>query len=962
MGNSTWSLLHDIGYMYFVFGVMAQSKEKERQIRIDKTREKFLEWPSEKNNNEKIFKEVMQTIGQDMEDSIDPVLKRVQSSISNIAENLPEDNVRAIIDDLLSIVNAASPQKHEIDQINSIAEQIGVQSLKKKEVKGKSGQKTADEEPWTLLHDMCYLYYIVALLPILQGSKDAKRVKLRIDAAKEKISEWPSDDVDGKQVVQKVSDIVTKALSSDGIIIGDKIKELAAKIKNYMPEDNYQSLIEDLQYIVNEWSPNKANDTTMIKGIVHMILDDGGAADEETVASSTADKVVRDSEHICEMAYVYFDVITQNQEQNEDEIQAKVSAIYTKLLEWTENIDQTKEIIDNIWSTFAHDRTEDVEAYQNKIERYVSYLKESMSEKQLAIMIGDLLEIVTSSEKAHEAEMSMIKGLAEIFGLSLEVDQHDTIAASLVTTIKSTKDCLTQDTDPPYPGQFYIPKDFDHFHYIACIFRIFTDKFGQNFLPDVSKKTSELLQEWLPEDLTAPQIFKIIQPKLDELYNYDAGMVAFFLKTATQEIMEAGIFKESNLRSIVLDLVNIAEADGEITENEAKFINRIAQYFGVEFSITATARGVRKAKREEDSQKVGDQKNNVDAEVYFDKGYQFEKDDNYEEAAKWYKKAAELGHAYAQASLGDAYSQGEGVPEDKPEAVKWYKKAAEQGLDYAQFCLGSAYSAGEGVPEDKKEAAKWYKKSAEQGFKMSQYFLGFAYYRGEGVPEDKAESIKWHREAADQGLDESQYFMGWAYENGEGVSVNNQEALKWYKLAAAQDNKDAQEAISRLSNVNHSGEDDVEVVPKGKRVTYCDWSEFEKEQGGKNEQKKKNLPIAKKIHDLMFDVFSEKNKIFEIRYGDGTFSLSIPKDEAKSGKRTFARVGLLSLADKCVYLDTLYRVTGTAIPPGSFTWKKNDDSQFVFRMKTIEDFEKVRNSIKQSVIGSYNCLAKTKIT
>jgi TPR repeat protein len=510
-------------------------------------------------------------------------------------------------------------------------------------------------------------------------------------------------------------------------------------------------------------------------------------------------------------------------------------------------------------------------------------------------------------------------------------------------------------------GGFTIPKDFDHFHYIACIFKIFADKVGQNLLPDVSKKTSELLQEWLPEDLTAPQIFKIIQPKLDELYNYDAGMVAFFLKTATQEIMEAGIFKESNLRSIVLDLVDIAEADGEITENEAKFINRIAQYFGVEFSITATARGVKKAKREEYSPKVGDQKNNVDAEAYFDKGYQFEKDDNYEEAAKWYKKAAELGHAYAQASLGDAYSQGEGVPEDKPEAVKWYKKAAEQGLDYAQFCLGSAYSAGEGVPEDKKEAAKWYKKSAEQGFKMSQYFLGFAYYSGEGVPEDKAESIKWHREAAEQGLDEAQYFLGWAYENGEGVSVNNQEALKWYKLAAAQDNKDAQEAISRLSDVNQSDKDDIELVPKGKRVTYSDWSEFEKEQGEKNEQKKNNLPIAKKIHDLMFDVFSEKNKIFEIRYGDGTFSLSIPKDKAKSGKRTFARVGLLSLADKCVYLDTLYRVTGTAIPPGSFTWKKNDDSQFLFRIKTIEDFEKVRNSIKQSVIGSYNCLAKTKI-
>jgi TPR repeat protein len=361
------------------------------------------------------------------------------------------------------------------------------------------------------------------------------------------------------------------------------------------------------------------------------------------------------------------------------------------------------------------------------------------------------------------------------------------------------------------------------------------------------------------------------------------------------------------------------------------------------------------------SKDSSDNKKVEDAEVYYDKGYQFEEDENYEEAVKWYKKAAEQGYADAQAELGIAHSEGKGVTEDKKEAAKWYEKAAKQGHKYAQFCLGSAYSEGEGVPENKKEAAKWYEKAAKQGYQFAQYSLGNAFYNGDGVPENKAEAVKWHRKAADQGLDLSQVFLGWAYENGEGVPENNQEALKWYKLAAEQDDKDAQEAVMRLSNVDLSEEDNNEVTPKGKRITYANWSEFEKEQEAKDERKKANLPIAKKIYDLIVNVLEAKNTIFEIRYGDGTFSLSIPKDKAKSGKRTFARVGLLSLADKCVYLDTLYRVTGTAIPPGSFTWKKNDDSQFLFRIKTIEDFEKVKNSIKQSIIGSHNCLARTKI-
>jgi TPR repeat protein len=46
---------------------------------------------------------------------------------------------------------------------------------------------------------------------------------------------------------------------------------------------------------------------------------------------------------------------------------------------------------------------------------------------------------------------------------------------------------------------------------------------------------------------------------------------------------------------------------------------------------------------------------------------------------KWYRLAAEQGHAQAQLNLGFCYENGNGVPEDKVEAVKWYRLAAEQG-------------------------------------------------------------------------------------------------------------------------------------------------------------------------------------------------------------------------------------------------------------------------------------------
>ena len=46
------------------------------------------------------------------------------------------------------------------------------------------------------------------------------------------------------------------------------------------------------------------------------------------------------------------------------------------------------------------------------------------------------------------------------------------------------------------------------------------------------------------------------------------------------------------------------------------------------------------------------------------------------------------------------YSIGKGVPQDDAEAVRWFRLAAEQGHAYAQYNLGRMYATGEGVPED----------------------------------------------------------------------------------------------------------------------------------------------------------------------------------------------------------------------------------------------------------------------
>ena len=81
----------------------------------------------------------------------------------------------------------------------------------------------------------------------------------------------------------------------------------------------------------------------------------------------------------------------------------------------------------------------------------------------------------------------------------------------------------------------------------------------------------------------------------------------------------------------------------------------------------------------------------MSARKMFKRGMKHARKDEYAEAAKWFRRAAEQGHAIAQNNLGELYSGGVGIPQDEFEAVKWFRCAAEQGLAQAQFALGSRY-------------------------------------------------------------------------------------------------------------------------------------------------------------------------------------------------------------------------------------------------------------------------------
>ena len=65
--------------------------------------------------------------------------------------------------------------------------------------------------------------------------------------------------------------------------------------------------------------------------------------------------------------------------------------------------------------------------------------------------------------------------------------------------------------------------------------------------------------------------------------------------------------------------------------------------------------------------------------------------------------------------LGSYYKDGFGTSRDYNEALKWFRKAADRNSNDAMYALGEMYEKGLGVEKDLEEASNWYKKAADKG-------------------------------------------------------------------------------------------------------------------------------------------------------------------------------------------------------------------------------------------------------
>ena len=172
----------------------------------------------------------------------------------------------------------------------------------------------------------------------------------------------------------------------------------------------------------------------------------------------------------------------------------------------------------------------------------------------------------------------------------------------------------------------------------------------------------------------------------------------------------------------------------------------------------------------------------------------FEKSGAYEEAVKWYQKAANKDSVRAMISLGILCQKGLGIERDDRAAVAWYRKAKDRGYFSAvkaMLYLGRCYRDGRGVEQDAKAAFEMFSYGAQHGNAEAMWELVDCCSRGIGTEKDLVKAFDWCKEAAEYGHTEAMYTLRKLYAEGIGTEKNPEAAFQWCKKAAGKEHTEA---------------------------------------------------------------------------------------------------------------------------------------------------------------------------
>jgi TPR repeat protein len=177
-----------------------------------------------------------------------------------------------------------------------------------------------------------------------------------------------------------------------------------------------------------------------------------------------------------------------------------------------------------------------------------------------------------------------------------------------------------------------------------------------------------------------------------------------------------------------------------------------------------------------------------------------------------FREAAVKGDLNAQFSVGQSYLSGEDGEahlsggDRLSRAARWFRRAAEGGHAPSQYRIATLYELGHGTPRNLIEAEKWYERAAAQGHVKAMHNLAVLAIAPGGKTANYITAARWFKEAAAHGLVDSQFNLGVLHERGFGMAKDPVEAYRWFALAARQNDRKAQQKRDEVGRMLSAGE------------------------------------------------------------------------------------------------------------------------------------------------------------
>jgi TPR repeat protein len=168
---------------------------------------------------------------------------------------------------------------------------------------------------------------------------------------------------------------------------------------------------------------------------------------------------------------------------------------------------------------------------------------------------------------------------------------------------------------------------------------------------------------------------------------------------------------------------------------------------------------------------------------------------------QWYGAAAEQDHETAERNRQLLFPNGVELPQDTDEALNWSRAAAAQGIADAQANIGLIYTRGVGREPNYEEARRWYERAAEQGSAAAELGLGILHANGHGVEIDLPAAASWYQKAAEKGNGAAQLALGLMYLSGQGVARDTENGRR----VVQQIGRSREPASAVQSGTAHSG-------------------------------------------------------------------------------------------------------------------------------------------------------------